>query len=437
VTKKLTALTKDPKKRDDNDIFELPDGAHGFGGPVLDVRSKGTDRRWSCKAVFRGERITVQLGTVKELSTVSAAKQAMTKARGLCKQDIDPRENLRLERDVVPTFGQHAEVFMDDYVPTLKNSHHQDKWRASVRNHCKTIWNIKVDHILTSDILRVLKPIWKSIPVMASEVRARMEVIIDDATFKNFRTGDNPAKWSLQMQRALGGKPPKSGQTRGAHASVHPDNIPAVMADLRERDTQTSRALYAIGLSCLRSQEFLSMHTRELDLDAAQPTWTVPKERFKVDPHNHDFKVPLAPQFVRVLRDQLAYLEMMHGANYEGYLWPALQDRDDTDRELMSDATMLRYLQRTMKLNATVHGFRASYKTWAINQFLEGTEATPKYHHYAIEYCQAHTTPGGKGSSENPYMRDQMMYPARIVIMKDWANYCDPLPTDSAIREAA
>jgi hypothetical protein len=59
-------------------------------------------------------------------------------------------------------------------------------------------------------------------------------------------------------------------------------------------------------------------------------------------------------------------------------------------------------------------------------QIYQLTVAT--YHHYAIEYCQAHTTPGGKGSSEDPYMRDQMMYPARIVIMRDWANYCDPLP---------
>jgi integrase len=439
VTKKLTALTKDPKKRDDHDIFELPDGAHGFGGPVLDVRSKGTDRRWSCKAVFRGERITVQLGTVKKLSTVSAAKQAMAKARGLCKQDIDPRENLRQDRDTVPTFGQHAEAFMDDYVPTLKNSHHQDKWRASVRNHCKTIWNIKVDHLLTSDVLRVLKPIWKSIPVMASEVRARMEVIIDDATFKNYRTGDNPAKWSLQMQRALGGKPPKSGETRGAHKSVPPDQMPTLMAALRAKGTQSARALYAIALSCLRSQEFVQMHTRELDLDAAQPTWTVPKERFKVDPHNNDFKVPLAPQFVAILREQLGFLEQIfphsRGVAYSGYLWP--QQRDETDNEWISDATMLRYLQRTMGVDATVHGFRASYKTWAMNQFLEGTDATPKYHHYAIEFCQAHTTPGGKGSSENPYMRDQMMFPARVFIMRDWANYCDPMPKPAALPEAA
>ena len=122
MTKKLTALTKEPKKRNDADICALPDGAHGFGGPVLDVRCGGKDRRWSCKVVLNGNRITVQLGTVEELFTKTAAKTAMAKARGLAKQGLDPREHLRLDRDVVPTFGQHAEVFMDDYVPTLKET---------------------------------------------------------------------------------------------------------------------------------------------------------------------------------------------------------------------------------------------------------------------------------------------------------------------------
>jgi hypothetical protein len=85
----------------------------------------------------------------------------------------------------------------------------------------------------------------------------------------------------------------------------------------------------------------------------------VPKERFKVDPHNKDFKVPLAPQFVRVLREQLGYLEAIYGAPYSGYVWPAVTE--DSESEWISDATMLRYLQRTMKMDATVHGFRASY----------------------------------------------------------------------------
>jgi integrase len=249
-----------------------------------------------------------------------------------------------------------------------------------------------------------------------------MEVIIDDATAHNLRTGDNPADWSKRMQRALGSRPHKSGSVRGSHKSVAVLDMPDTMAALRMRDTQSGRALYAIALTCLRSQEFVQMHTRELDLDAPQPFWTVPKARFKVDPHGHNFRVPLAPQLVKVLREQIDYLEEITGiVPYHGLLWPAV--KDDSTEAWISDATMLRYLQRTMKIDATVHGMRASFKTWARGQFLEGT-ATPKYHHDAIEYCMAHTTPGGRASSEDPYSRDEMMLTARAVILRDWANFC-------------
>jgi hypothetical protein len=428
MTRKLTAKTKASFKRTDEDILLLPDGAHGFGGPVLDVRSNGGDRRWSCKAVLNQNRITVQLGTVKELATVSAAKSAMLRARGQAKAGIDPRENLRASRDTNPTFGEHATVFMDRYLPTLKNSNHRDKWRASLSNHCAAIWNIRIGELQTSNIVKVLEPIWTKVPVMASEVRARMETVIDDAIVRGLRTDKtNPAVWTKQMLHALGKRPPKRGQTRGAHKSVHPRDIAAVMARLREKDTQSARALYAITLSVLRSQEFVQMHTRELDLLAAQPTFTVPFERFKVDPHGEDFVVPLAPQLVMVLHEQLDYLEKITGiVPYAGYVWPAVADQRNAP--WISDGTLLKYLQSGMGIDATVHGMRASYKTWANRQFLEGSEATPKYHPDAIEYCQAHTQPRDqRGSTKQPYERDQMMLPARIVIMKDWANFCTPL----------
>ncbi len=81
MTKKLTALTKEPKKRNDADICALPDGAHGFGGPVLDVRCGGKDRRWSCKVVLNGNRITVQLGTVEELLRVNPPPRPLWRKR--------------------------------------------------------------------------------------------------------------------------------------------------------------------------------------------------------------------------------------------------------------------------------------------------------------------------------------------------------------------
>ncbi|HEX3412833.1 MAG TPA: hypothetical protein VHT00_14030 [Stellaceae bacterium] len=418
----------------DADIFALPDGAHGFNGPQLDVR--GDDRRWSCKVYLHKVRFTVQLGTAAELPTAALATKAMIRARKMAKDGIDPRETVRLERGTVPTFGVQAEAFMADYVPTLKNVKQRAKWFSSVRNHCKPIWSIKVDALTTSHMLLVLKPIWTKIPTMAAEVRSRMEMIIDDATFREHRKGENPARWTLQMQRSLGGRPPRSGKTRGSQRAVHVDQVGSLMADLAARNTQTARAIYVLTLTCLRGvEEFLPMHTRELQLDGAQAYWTVPYGRLKVDPHGHDFRVPLPAQAVRMLRVQLDYLESITGqVPYQGYLWPAI---NSGERELMGSGTMLAYLQNTLNLPATVHGQRAVFKTWARGQFLEGTEATPKYHHDAIEYCLAHTTPGGRASSEDPYSRDEMMLKARAVILRDWADFCAPVAVRGGLRAVA
>jgi hypothetical protein len=65
---------------------------------------------------------------------------------------------------------------------------------------------------------------------------------------------------------------------------------------------------------------------------------------------------------------------------------------------------------------------RASFKTWADDQFAEGSEASPKYHPHAVEFCLAHK-PGGK--VEQAYRRG-MMLKARVAIMRDWADYLIP-----------
>ena len=44
--------------------------------------------------------------------------------------------------------------------------------------------------------------------------------------------------------------------------------------------------------------------------------------RFKVDPHKQDYVVPLSPQLVEVLREQIAELESIYGVGVD-YIWPS------------------------------------------------------------------------------------------------------------------
>ncbi|MCP3462646.1 hypothetical protein [Bradyrhizobium sp. CCGUVB23] len=86
-------------------------------------------------------------------------------------------------------------------------------------------------------------------------------------------------------------------------------------------------------------------------------------------------------------------------------------------------------------MDATVH-FRASFDTWADDQFADGSDVTPRYHPHAVEFVLAHVAPGGR--VKKAYRRGTM-FKARIAIMRDWANHCCPPPqaakvdTDNAV----
>jgi hypothetical protein len=430
---KVNARDKAPERRTEADIEALlatlkDDIAFGHG---LYLRSQGGEHRWFASYRVKGQKKPKRhpLGTVEgrkgELATLRT--EANTIAEN-ARRGIYPNEP---EHKKVPTFGAHATKFMDEYLPTLKNEKHQAKWRSSLENHCKPIWAKKINEIFVADIIAVLKPIWKTIPVMASEVRSRIETVLDDAFNHDhdLAHATNPAKWTKRLMHSLGGKPPKSGETRGSHAHVPVEDIPQLMVDLRARQHPTARALYAINLTCLRWQEFAQVRLCELDLDnAEQPVWAIPHERFKVCPHQQDYLLPLSPQLVEIFREQISELEAIYGKGNVDYLFPASMrgSRDgQTKNPWISDGTMRKYLQESMGVDATVHGFRASFRSWTDEQFLEGTEAAPKYHHHAIEFCIAHKAPAGKVAEK--YRRSRLMYKARIPIMRDWANYCAPM----------
>ena len=78
----------------------------------------------------------------------------------------------------------------------------------------------------------------------------------------------------------------------------------------------------------------------------------------------------------------------------------------------MSDMTMLKLLKEDMRRDATVHGFRAAFKTWA-------AEVT-SYQNQAVEFCLSHI-PGDE--AEKAYRRRSMLA-KRKQIMDAWAAFC-------------
>ena len=65
------------------------------------------------------------------------------------------------------------------------------------------IGQLPVAAIDTGLVMQVLEPIWPTKPETASRVRGRIESILDWATARGYRTGDNPARWRGHLQRLL------------------------------------------------------------------------------------------------------------------------------------------------------------------------------------------------------------------------------------------
>lgn len=67
----------------------------------------------------------------------------------------------------------------------------------------KVMGDMDVSAITTDEVCRVLEPIWASKPETAGRVRARIEKVLDRATARKLRTGDNPARLKGNLDHLL------------------------------------------------------------------------------------------------------------------------------------------------------------------------------------------------------------------------------------------
>ena len=119
------------------------------------------------------------------------------------------------------------------------------------------------------------------------------------------------------------------------------------MARLAETGGAGARPLRLVILTASRTSEVLGMTFDEVDFDKA--VWTVPASRMKT---GEIHEVPLSNQALDILRAQ----EALRGEN--PHVFPGRAMRS------MSNMSMAMVMRR-LGVDATVHGFRSSFRTWA------------------------------------------------------------------------
>jgi integrase len=249
----------------------------------------------------------------------------------------------------------------------------------------------------TGAVMRVLEPIWREKPETASRLRGRIESVLDYATARGWRTGDNPARWRGHMDNLL---PSRAKIARVEHHAALPWREIGVFATcLAKQDGVGSLALRFAILTAARTGEVIG--TRWSEIDMAAGLWTVPAERMK---GGREHRVPLSNAALDVLR-QVAKLGT--GRDPTAFVFPG----GKTGKPLSSMA-MLMLLRRMGRGDLTAHGFRSSFRDWC-------AEAT-NYPREIAEAALAHTL---RDKTEAAYQRGDMMEKRRR-LMAEWAAFC-------------
>jgi Arm DNA-binding domain len=163
----------------------------------------------------RGRSREMGLGSFSVVS-LDEAREFAADARRLRHRGNDPIEARReakqtaaIEKAKALKFRDAASAYIAAMRPSWRNSKHGAQWEATLTTYAEpVIGALSVQAIDTTLMLRVLEQhveaergypagrLWVARPETASRLRGRVESILDWATVRGYRAGENPARWN-------------------------------------------------------------------------------------------------------------------------------------------------------------------------------------------------------------------------------------------------
>jgi hypothetical protein len=129
----------------------------------------------------------------------------------LCHDGIDPiearrarRNQANLEAARAMTFRQCATAYIEAHRAGWRNAKHAAQWTATLETYAGPVFGDAPVHLVdVALVMKALDPIWTAKPETASRIRGRIEAVLDWATVRGYRTGENPARWKGHLQKLL------------------------------------------------------------------------------------------------------------------------------------------------------------------------------------------------------------------------------------------
>lgn len=366
------------------------------GGNLYLSISPNGGKRWVFFYRFQGKQREMGLGSAAKGGVpLAKARELAGAARLLLASDLDPLEAKKARKQAereIPSFGEFADGYIANHRSKWRNDKHAAQWAMTLTEYCAPIRPLAVNTIDTEAVLKVLQPIWSKLPETASRLRGRIENVLDAAKAKGYLTGENPARWRGHLKTLL---PARQRLTRGHHAALAYDRLPAFIEALRGRKSTAALALELAILTACRSGEVLNARWSEFDLEKA--VWTIPAQRMKA---GMEHRVPLTGRALAILRP-------LREARQGDYVF-----QGTGSGKPLSSMAMAMQLRRMKRDDLTVHGFRSTFRDWASEQ--------TSFPHETCEHALAHRI---SDKAEAAYRRGDQ-FEKRRKLMDAWASFC-------------
>jgi integrase len=390
----------------------LGEGVHCDGGGLYVQVKPAKDgitfnRSWLFRYRLPGGKLRDHgLGPLSTL-TLAEARERARLLRQARSDGRDPIEERRAARAVVAprvmTFDECIVGYIEAKSDGWRSEVHKEQWRTSLTQWVSPILGkLDIAGVDTPHLLAVFnQPVageggtfWQRRTETASRVRGRIEKILDWARVAGHRQGENPARWRGHLAEVL----PAPGKIAKVehHAALAFTDVGSFLADLRalQGTNPIPLAIEFAVLTAARIGEVLEATWSEIDL--AAKAWNVPEEHMKGGkPH----RAPLSPRGIEIL-------ERAAAVRSGDLIFPSVR----TGSTMVSNVP-LQFIRQTMnRHDLTIHGFRASFKTWA--------EERTSFDSKLIEAALAH----GRDKLEEAYNRGDL-FDKRRRLMDAWAAF--------------
>ncbi|MBR1170704.1 tyrosine-type recombinase/integrase [Bradyrhizobium liaoningense] len=387
-------------------------------GLMLQVISP-TNASWIFRYERAGRERWLGLGPLALVSLAEARDKAH-EARKLLFNGIDPMEQRKREKaaraaepSAMLSFEEAARQYFDQHQQKWRNPKHRAQFLSTLEQYAFPLMGrVAVSQIDTPRLIAVLEQrhanypdqrLWDAIPETANRLRGRIEQVLDWATVRGHRKGDNPARWKGHLDNVL----PARASIRKVkhHPALAYAQIPDFMAELRGREGIAARALEFLILAAARTGAVIGARRDEVDFE--QKIWTVPPDRAETKISvDQPRRVPLSDRALQILKelpieDSNPFL-FIGGKAGSGLSNMAMA-------ELLKD---MAWPSTTPDRIATVHGFRSTFKDWV--------SETTNYPNHVSEAALWHIV---ADKVEAAYRRGDL-FNKRRRLMADWARYC-------------